>query len=69
MSRYTRRRRWVETAFAAAGAGFVAVGLQPDHAPWWRYAMAFAGAALPVLAVHARHGQAAAEPMKAVSGP
>jgi hypothetical protein len=59
MSRMSRQRRWMESITLAAGAGFTALLLQPDHAPWWRYLVAFSGAALPVLAAHKRGGQTA----------
>lgn len=49
----------MESATLALGTGFTALLLQPDHAAWWRYPVAFFAAALPVLVAHARGGQTA----------
>lgn len=66
MSRYTKRRRRIEAFLAAAGAACAAVMLQPANAPKWRLVFAALAAALPLLVIHERHGQQAAEPPRLV---
>lgn len=56
-----RHRAWIEASLLALGAGFAAVQLQPSAAGWRTQLFAFLAAALPVLAIHARHGAAAPE--------
>lgn len=66
MSHYTRNRRRVESLCTAIGAGLTAVLLQPAGSSWQRQACAFLAAALPVIAIHERHGQAALDPPRTI---
>jgi hypothetical protein len=50
----TPLRRWVDTACLAIGAGCAALMVQDEHAGWRRQVIAFAAAALPVVAAHVR---------------